>query len=739
VRVQKTAWQAAAFLFVIVAGFYWKLTLTKQFEWMWSPDLAQQVLPWFEEEARQFRQGTFPLWDAHEWAGQPLLAQAQPGAAYPLNWLLFSRPPTTAGHIRRGALLWYYVIIHFLAAWFAWMLCRDLGRSQTAAIFGGLIYSLASFVGQVDWPQMVNGAVWAPLVFLFLLRCVRNQRAWASAALSGLFLGVAWLSGHHQVPIYTTIAAGFVWIFAAFHGGGIDWRVIRQSALSMLVSVMAGALQILPALEYGRLALRWANAEQPLHWNQSVPYYVHQQLQLHPIDLFGVLFPVGPDARPFIGIVAFVLALAGVILCWNNSNIRKFMWLALGGLSFALGGNSLLHGLLYAVVPMMEKARVSSMALFLFGLGIAVLASFGVDAIAGLRTSPWQGRLIRWTAIFGVVVYAILFGVLVAQKMVWSVDDRVALTPLFALLLAALLAAWRGSRIRSIQFRVLLLCLLLWELGNGAAYMLAGRHETARKVFLDQVMEESDIAAFLNAQPKPSRVEVATDRLALNWPEYHGFDQLKSYTASVTVNLEGFSWQTVPTRSLFGVRYSISEKAPSPEFEDVFTARSGLKVYRNPWAFPRAWTVHSAVRLASDGEGRDMVEKRLSELKATVFSREALPALTACSGEDQVSIHSQAPSEVSIGAVMNCAGLLVLSDTYYPGWDAWVDGKPARIHEVNFSMRGVAVPQGSHTVTFRYRPGSVYLGAAFSLFALLGTLALVVVDRSSLRNAAKSS
>lgn len=134
-----------------------------------------------------------------------------------------------------------------------------------------------------------------------------------------------------------------------------------------------------------------------------------------------------------------------------------------------------------------------------------------------------------------------------------------------------------------------------------------------------------------------------------------------------------------------------------------------------------------------------MVEKRLSELKATVFSREALPALTACSGEDQVSIHSQAPSEVSIGAVMNCAGLLVLSDTYYPGWDAWVDGKPARIHEVNFSMRGVAVPQGSHTVTFRYRPGSVYLGAAFSLFALLGTLALVVVDRSSLRNAAKSS
>jgi len=58
-------------------------------------------------------------------------------------------------------------------------------------------------MGWTDGPQMMNGAVWTPLVFLFYLRAVRGLHPWASAALSGLpCIGMAWLSGHHQVPIF---------------------------------------------------------------------------------------------------------------------------------------------------------------------------------------------------------------------------------------------------------------------------------------------------------------------------------------------------------------------------------------------------------------------------------------------------------------------------------------------------------------------------------------------------------
>jgi uncharacterized membrane protein YfhO len=71
---------------------------------------------------------------------------------------------------------------------------------------------------------------------------------------------------------------------------------------------------------------------------------------------------------------------------------------------------------------------------------------------------------------------------------------------------------------------------------------------------------------------------------------------------------------------------------------------------------------------------------------------------------------------------MACDGMVILSDAFYPGWRARVDHRPAGVYEINGAMRGVAVPRGKHTVTMRYRPVSVYLGAALTLLGILGAL-----------------
>ena len=79
---------APLILLLIITGFFWKL-LTKQFTWMDHPDMVYQVLPWYQFEVVSWHRGIFALWDPHIWGGQPLVGQLQPGAAYPLNWLLF--------------------------------------------------------------------------------------------------------------------------------------------------------------------------------------------------------------------------------------------------------------------------------------------------------------------------------------------------------------------------------------------------------------------------------------------------------------------------------------------------------------------------------------------------------------------------------------------------------------------------------------------------------------------------
>ena len=80
-------------------------------------------------------------------------------------------------------------------------------------------------------------------------------------------------------------------------------------------------------------------------------------------------------------------------------------------------------------------------------------------------------------------------------------------------------------------------------------------------------------------------------------------------------------------------------------------------------------------------------------------------------------------------------GLLVLTDSYYPGWRAAVDGAPAPIHRVNYGFRGIPVPRGDHTVDLRYEPDSYRVGLFVTLLAaaaLAGAgVALLLSSRES--------
>jgi uncharacterized membrane protein YfhO len=101
----------------------------------------------------------------------------------------------------------------------------------------------------------------------------------------------------------------------------------------------------------------------------------------------------------------------------------------------------------------------------------------------------------------------------------------------------------------------------------------------------------------------------------------------------------------------------------------------------------------------------------------------------ACGGADRVELVEHAGGRVAIRADMACAGMVVLSDTFYPGWRAWVDRRPVSIFEVDGALRGVLVPRGSHSITMRYRPASAIAGAALSICGVLFTALLVVFSR----------
>jgi len=81
------------------------------------------------------------------------------------------------------------------------------------------------------------------------------------------------------------------------------------------------------------------------------------------------------------------------------------------------------------------------------------------------------------------------------------------------------------------------------------------------------------------------------------------------------------------------------------------------------------------------------------------------------------------------------SSLLILTDIFYPGWKAFVDGRPAPIRRVDYLLRGVALPPGSHRVEFRYQPASFRAGWIISLLGLLVTVAAAVIGWRTHRRA----
>ena len=714
-------------LFLLTAAFYWKLVFTNQYTWLESPDLANQVLPWFQFQAGEWHKGIIPLWDPYLWSGQSLIGQAQPGVAYPLNWLLFLRPLRN-GWIRLFWLHWYFVVMHFMAALFAYWLARDLGASRSASVLAGLAFGLGGYVGTTDWPQMLNGAVWAPLVFLFLRRAFAGIRPVASAALAGVFLGMAWLAGHHQIPIYTTLAAGGVCAYYVLRDLKLDWRAARLTAVFLAFTLLVGALQILPAYEYGKLARRWVGVEEPVGWNEKVPYTVHAEYSLNPLSILGIVIPgIHRHADPFAGVVVTGLALLALALGFRRMEVKLLAAIAAGGLLFSLGSNSVWHGMFYALVPLVEKARTPSMAIFLFHLGVCLLAAIGFDSLFARGGSPWPRRAAAVFLIWAGLLLAACVIALVAGKIP---EDRYALTALIALLTAGLFYGAAGGALSPRAGFAGLLVLLLIEMGQVSGFAFAHRREKHRSVYLDKMAQHADIIEFLRAQPWPLRVAYSDQHIAYNLGDWYGVDTFAGYVASLPDNLLRLGIHSRRVHDLMGVGYAIAEQPPHPDYREVFQSQSGLKVYLNPKAMPRAWAIHSLVVVDSDEQARAHLENPAFDFRAAGWIRDQAPQLESCpESPDEVRVLRRDSQSLEIEARLGCRGMVVVSENYFPGWRATVDGKPVPIHEVYTCLRGVVLERGLHRIRMEYRPRSVILGAIGTLSGLLGALVLALWQR----------
>ncbi len=697
-------------------AFYWRIALTDQYIWFDHSDMAYLELPRLQYEAREIHTGHLPLWNNGLFYGQPLIGGIQPGPLYPFN-LLFCLLPLDNGFISFRLLNWYWVFIHFQAALFAYLFLRDRGVKPAPSLLGGFVFSYAGFMGTVPWLDVANGTLWIPLVLLFVWRAIERQRTLLYSALAGLTLGVTWLSGHHELPILTSLTAFATFAWFTWKGGPRRLQLLSGLALFGLTTGLISAVQTLPMLEFGRLGVRWVGLPDPVGWKDVVPYTIHSLYSMKFHDILGTFIYAGNLAEKtfFVGVTATALAALGLLANWNNRTVRWTGAVALGALIWALGQGTFLHGLLYAAMPLADKARVALRASALIHCSLALLAGFGLQALLDTSAPKWVSRI---ATALGLTGAAILAGTLFRLSASGDTGDEGVLRAAFvALAAAAVLAAASKAKVRGAAAAAALACLVLVELSPLATF--SSRYQEGGWKFASALHRNDDVGKYLRAGTDPVRVITNESELPENFGEWQGLDATGGYTAGVTANIRRQEWHLPVWQNIGAVTHYVG-KSPSREGQiDMFEAQSGVHIWKNPDALPRTWVAHAAEQVPSVDALREKVRRPGYEPRAKVLLLGPAPALEGCDAKDEyANITGRTSNSVTVEVRANCRSLLVLADTNFPGWEARIDGRPAEILEVFGGLRGVVIGPKDSAVAFRFRPASVFWGFRLTLLGL---------------------
>ena len=181
--------------------------------------------------------------------------------------------------------------------------------------------------------------------------------------------------------------------------------------------------------------------------------------------------------------------------------------------------------------------------------------------------------------------------------------------------------------------------------------------------------------------------------------------------------------EILPLLNLLSTRYVVSEDELA--LPEIYGA--GPRIYRNDGALPQAYVV-SWARVVEDSATRlaVLLDPTFDPSSEVLLSRPPAANLVQQTEAENgkvspptPSVQREGPQSIQVRVNMSQPGYLVLTDVYYPGWRATVDGQPAEILPANHAFRAVALAQGEHTVAFEYAPDSFRLGAWITFAGLL--------------------
>jgi len=715
-------------------------------------------------------------WNPAASCGLPLLGDIQLAAFYPPNIVFYLFDP--------GIAFTLSFIIHFsLGVIFFRRFLAGLGHSSRAAAFGGIVFMWSGFFwAHLHHVTFLAAAVWLPLMLDASRRWVRAPSLRSGLPLSAA-LGMALLAGGSPQIVYYSLLVLIPYTLVSMWrmsrpspASGRSWSPLSHTAAFVLLlglGMLAAAVEFVPFLL--TLPHKYREPLEPLTYSSSFALHPFSIGRLLVPNLFGSDFYVldgkgyvGPstywETWAYLGIVTLPLVGLGIKLGGRRDFFNWLFGLTFLGAFGTLGG---VHILFAKLLPFYTAFRAPSRLFMLTGLAAGVLSARALDAMARRRSptgcaDALDDESLRMAAKFTIVLGLELWFICgLSLKMREEPVHPISLVGL-GLALVNLLLAWlwlngerkhgrNGILARVHPAAIAAVLLLIDLLPVLSTYNHTFPAERATRV-------PDVVRAF---RPVLGHDRILSDRSApsylLNAGAEFGYRNVRGYnplnprrvvelleTADFGGRREGGISMLVtrplnPVIPLLGARFHVTGGSRPPDrFEPIFEdPRGGIRVYRDRMALPRAFFAADVIPADSVDDAyirtRAFAHRRPPAVVLTRGILEAHPDLHAL---DHSALSSAAlrwqqddPDEIRIEVETAGSLLLVLTDTFAPGWRADVDGVETDILPAFESVRAVKIPRGHHLVRWRYRAPGFTAGLLLSCCAVLVLLALWFFSR----------
>lgn len=718
------------FLIVAFAGFFYPMIFegkTFFFRDVLYFAYPMKLLIW-----QGFHEGVLPFWWPNIFSGVPFYALLQPGVFYPFSLFLLLDDFSTAFNL-------FLLGQYFFLVVSVYGLCRYWGIS----VYGALLSALVAFLGGyfLSLSSVHNhfqSAIWLPSIILFFDRFLRTGKArW--------FVG-AWLCQASQILggspenciLTVFILFGYVLIaqeHSRFKAGGKILALAAVVGLALVVTM----IQLLPTYLLMDKTVRGTGM-------------TYENITLWSLTSRGAASMILPASQEvsmggrgtqlswflpsfYMGVIPLLFMVSGFYLLRRRQTL---FWIVIfwAGILLAMGKYNPLFQVLYEWVPLFNVFRYPEKFMFMSAFSLVFVAGYGLDGLIHWIEKKALGVRTLLVMICGMALLILL-------GWYWRPDVNPANQ--LALLALVGISSWAllKERLSPRGFGLLMLVIVAVDLilRNATLAPMIGNDFYEKPPALYSRIAEQGESSRLYSGPLdgkqlntknifPRERDLFFNHAAVREQLYPnlGFVYGLNYVDGLTgLELSHTKlWSDVFTNSPMDKRFRIlkrsnvgiwitDEYAVEPSMANLLGMKK-VEFFQD--ALPRAFLV-ARVQLGKEPYLLNTYYEEDFDPLSVVMVGEPVPLEETKNFTGEVDSVEYAPNHVVVHSRQNGEGILVLLDSYFPGWTATVDGKPASIFRANHFYRGVKLEAGEHTVEFSFVPEGFWQGAMVTAIVLV--------------------